>query len=128
MKRLFFFLLIGIVVLSSCNKDKSTAKTIEGTYYMDKAFRNGADFTGFFNLAFPNYKLELKSASNFIESHGNTSSQGKWEVTDKGTKLMLRHYDGSNRPYDIEDFSNSTLDVKEIDGDGNTNLYKLKKY
>jgi hypothetical protein len=58
----------------------------------------------------------------------NNQSEVYVRLTNKGGKLMLRHYDGTNRPYDIEDFSKSTLDVKEVDGEGNTNLYKLKKY
>jgi hypothetical protein len=122
--RTLFVLLVAASLFVSC--DKSVEKKIIGTYTMQTAYRNGSDWTTFFNWGFPNWKMELKSDNTFKESYGSTVKTGSWNVTDKQTKLILNETGGLIRPYKILEYEKqSSLKLEETDADGNTNQYIL---
>lgn len=122
--RTLLLIIVATTVLVSCNK--SVEKKLTGTYTMQKAYRNGSDWTTFFNWGFPNWKLELKSDNTFSESYGSTVKTGSWSVTNKQKSLILNETNGPIRPYKIIDYDKkSRLEVEETDSEGNTNRYVL---
>jgi len=124
----FFALLFisGLLIFTSCSKDKSTERKINGEYEMDKYSINGFEATGFFHSLFPQWKINLKKAGGFTETFGNITVNGTWNVTDKGEKLTLVQNNGETRVYTIVDHDKKSLEVTQVDADGNTNRFLLK--
>ena len=125
MKLTTFFILTTLVFATSCKK--TVENRITGKHEMEKAYRNGADWTGFFNAIFQNWKMELKNNGDFIETYGNTTTTGTWKVLENGKRLRLTETGGLIRPYIILESSKTSLELEEKDGDGNTNRYVLRK-
>lgn len=93
MKRLTQILLMLVIGLSITSCSKMVENKIEGTYRLDRAFKNGSDFTQTFNTLMANYKLVLADGGTYVISYVtvgiNQNESGSWSVSDKGKKITI---------------------------------------
>lgn len=93
MKRIIpvLFALFLFVGLSSCNK--IVENKLDGTYRVDRVFKNGSDNTQSFNTAFANYKLVLAEGGTYVITWVTFSVQlsqsGHWLVNENGKNIQM---------------------------------------
>lgn len=93
MKKIAQILLLVVIGVSIASCSKIAENKLEGSYRVDRAFKNGSDYTQTFNALMANYKLLLADGGSYVVSYitlgVNQSESGTWNVSDKGKKVTL---------------------------------------
>jgi len=132
MKRLTQILLLAIIGLSLSSCSKIVEDKIEGTYRLDRAFKNGSDYTQTFNTLMANYKLVLADGGTYVISYVtigvNQNESGSWSVSDKGKKITIIPNDTNKESsiWTIIEYKKGTLKVQYPTG-ADIYEYHLKK-
>ncbi len=116
--------------LNSCNK--IVEDKIAGTYRLDRAFKNGSDYTQTFNTLMANYKLVLADGGTYVISYVtigiNQNESGNWSVSDKGKKITIVPSD-TNKEASIWTIMERKKDFLKVQysTEGDVYEYHLKK-
>ena len=116
--------------LNSCNK--IVEDKIAGTYRLDRAFKNGSDYTQTFNTLMANYKLVLADGGTYVISYVtigiNQNESGNWSVSDKGKKFTIVPSD-TNKEASIWTIMERKKDFLKVQysTEGDVYEYHLKK-
>lgn len=132
MKRLTQILLLAIIGLSLSSCSKIVEDKIAGTYRLDRAFKNGSDYTQTFNTLMANYKLVLADGGTYVISYVtigiNQNESGNWSVSDKGKKITIVPSD-TNKEASIWTIMERKKDFLKVQysTEGDVYEYHLKK-
>lgn len=132
MKRLTQILLLAIIGLSLSSCSKIVEDKIAGTYRLDRAFKNGSDYTQTLNTLMANYKLVLADGGTYVISYVtigiNQNESGSWSVSDKGKKITIIPNDTNKESsiWTIIEYKKGNLKVQYPTG-GDIYEYHLKK-
>lgn len=96
MKKMISLLLI-IIVVAGCNKEKIYKENLEGTWQVYKYLLYNVDKTQYFHTQRPNYSISFTSSGAFTETVINnvpdtTAVTGTYSFEDNDEKIVLSHF------------------------------------
>lgn len=114
-------LLIGFGFLLSCNK--LTEKNIIGTWDLTAATINGLSYT-----PLPvTWVVVFNEGNTGTSTINGTTSNMAWSLDEGNQKITIPSWTGSSQIYEVLEKKGSTLRVKYVDTNNNTNEYTFVK-
>ncbi|MES2620087.1 MAG: membrane lipoprotein lipid attachment site-containing protein [Bacteroidota bacterium] len=110
MKKMISLLLI-IIVVAGCNKEKIYKENLEGTWQVYKYLLYNVDKTQYFESRHPNYSISFTTSGGFTETEINSvpdtiAVTGTYSFEDNDEKLVLSHF---NLTYRTDSIGMDTL-------------------
>ncbi|MBP6731282.1 MAG: lipocalin-like domain-containing protein [Chitinophagales bacterium] len=111
MSKKLLSLLVVLVVIAGCNKEKTYKDNLNGTWEVYKYLLNNADKTSTFKAQHPGYKISFTNDGKFTELVTNPDSMfvyGTYSFTENDEKIRLENVYNTYR-VDTTNGANDTI-------------------